>query len=654
MDSDLQLRAINTLRFLSADGVQKANSGHPGLPMGTASIAFTLWTRHLRHSPRNPKWMGRDRFVLSGGHGSMLLYSLLHLTGYDLSLEQLQNFRQWGSITPGHPEYGLTPGVEVTTGPLGSGFATGVGMAIAASHLAATFNKPGHEIVDSYIYAIVTDGDLMEGVAAEAASMAGHLSLGRLIYVYDDNHISIDGSTDLAFTEDRAKRFEAYGWHVQKVDDGNDVEAIDKAIKAAKADPRPSIIMCRTIIGFGAPNRQGTSKAHGEPLGDDELNAAKENLGWPKEPRFFIPEDVQAFYRKAVDRGRELEADWRMRRDAYARLFPEFGADLLRRLSGELAEGWEAALPTFPVDAKGMATRAASGKVINALAPKLSELVGGSADLAPSNNTKIEGVPAFQKDSYAGRNFHFGVREHAMGSVLNGMAIFGGLVPYGGTFLVFADYMRASVRLAALSHYPSIFIFTHDSVGLGEDGPTHQPVEHLMSLRLIPNLVVLRPADANETAQAWRVAISRRNGPTVLALTRQNLPTMEANPPVEKGAYVLKDFGVPEIILMASGSEVSLVLEAAQKLADEGKGVRVVSFPSWELFEKQDEAYRESVLPKNIQKRLAVEAGSTLGWERYARSVIGIDRFGASAPAKIIFEKLGFTVENVVAKAKEL
>jgi len=654
MDSDLQLRAINTLRFLSADGVQKANSGHPGLPMGTAAIAFTLWTRHLRHSPRNPKWMGRDRFVLSGGHGSMLLYSLLHLTGYDLPLEQLQNFRQWGSITPGHPEYGLTPGVEVTTGPLGSGFATGVGMAIAASHLAATFNKPGHEIVDSYIYAIVTDGDLMEGVAAEAASMAGHLSLGRLIYIYDDNHISIDGSTDLAFTEDRAKRFEAYGWHVQKVDDGNDVEAIDKAIKAAKADPRPSIIMCRTIIGFGAPNRQGTSKAHGEPLGDDELNAAKENLGWPKEPRFFIPEDVQAFYRNAVDRGRELEADWRMRRDAYARLFPELGADLLRRLSGELAEGWEAALPTFPVDAKGMATRAASGKIINALAPKLPELVGGSADLAPSNNTKIEGVPAFQKDSYAGRNFHFGVREHAMGSVLNGMAIFGGLIPYGGTFLVFADYMRASVRLAALSHYPSIFIFTHDSVGLGEDGPTHQPVEHLMSLRLIPNLVVLRPADANETAQAWRVAISRRNGPTVLALTRQNLPSMEANPPVEKGAYVLKDFGVPEIILMASGSEVSLVLEAAQKLADEGKGVRVVSFPSWELFEKQDEAYRESVLPKNIQKRLAVEAGSTLGWERYARSVIGIDRFGASAPAKIIFEKLGFTVENVVAKAKEL
>jgi transketolase len=652
---DLQIKAINTLRFLSADGVQKANSGHPGLPMGAAAMAFTIWTKHLRHSPRNPKWMGRDRFILSGGHGSMLLYSLLHLTGYDLPLEQLQNFRQWGSITPGHPEYGLTPGVEVTTGPLGQGFASGVGMAIAASHLAATFNKPGHELIDSYIYAIVTDGDLMEGVASEAASLAGHLSLGRLIYLYDDNHISIDGSTDLAFTEDRAKRFESYGWHVQIVDDGNDVDAIDKAIKAAKADPRPSIIMCRTIIGFGAPNRQGTSKAHGEPLGDEELNAAKDNLGWEKEPRFFIPDDVLAFYRKAVYRGRELEADWKMRREAYVRLFPDLGVEFNRRiLMGKLPEGWEAALPTFSADAKGMASRAASGKVINALAPKLPELLGGSADLAPSNNTKIDGSPAFQKDSYAGRNFHFGVREHAMGSILNGMAIFGGLIPYGGTFLVFADYMRASIRLAALSHYPSIFIFTHDSVGLGEDGPTHQPVEHLTSLRLIPNLTVIRPADANETAQAWKVAIENRHGPTVLALTRQNLPTLESPALVEKGAYVLKDFGIPEIILMASGSEVSLVLEAAQKLADEGKGVRVVSFPSWELFEKQDETYRESVLPKNTQKRLAVEAGATLGWERYASSVIGIDRYGASAPGKVIFEKLGFTVENVVKRAKDL
>ncbi len=654
MTADLQVRAIDTLRFLSADAVQKANSGHPGLPMGAAAMAYTIWARHLRHNPRNPKWAGRDRFILSGGHGSMLLYSLLHLTGYDLSLDELKNFRQWGSITPGHPEYGLTPGVEVTTGPLGQGFANGVGMAIAASHLASTFNQQGHKIIDPFIYAIVTDGDLMEGVASEAASLAGHLSLGRLIYLYDDNHISIDGSTDLSFTEDRAARFQAYGWQVLHVEDGNDVEAIDKAMQEAKSDPRPSLIVCRTIIGFGAPNKQGTSKAHGEPLGDEELNAAKDNLGWPKEPRFFIPDDVLAFYRKAVDRGRELESDWKMKFDEYKRLYPVQGAELQRRLNGELPQGWESALPTFPADAKGMATRAASGKTINAIAARLPELIGGSADLAPSNNTKIDGSPDFQKDSYQGRNFHFGVREHAMGAALNGMAVFGGVIPYGGTFLVFADYMRPAIRLSALSHYPSIFIYTHDSVGLGEDGPTHQPIEHLTSLRIIPNLVVIRPADANETAQAWKVAIERRHGPTVLALTRQAVPTLESPALVEKGAYILKDFGKPEVILMASGSEVSLILEAAQKLADEGRGVRVVSFPSWELFDKQDEAYRESVLPKNNQKRLAVEAGVGLGWERYAKSIISIERYGASAPAKIIFEKLGFTVENVIAKAKEL
>jgi transketolase len=653
-NQDLQHRAINTLRFLSADAVQQANSGHPGLPMGAAAMAFTIWTRHLRHNPRNPKWAGRDRFILSGGHGSMLLYSLLHLTGYDLSLDELKNFRQWGSLTPGHPEYGLTPGVEVTTGPLGQGFANGVGMAIAASHLAATFNQPGQEIINSFIYAIVTDGDLMEGVSSEAASLAGHLSLGRLIYLYDDNKISIDGSTELAFTEDRAKRFEAYGWHVQRVDDGNDVRAIDNAIKQAKADPRPSLILCRTIIGYGAPNRQGTAKAHGEPLGNDELNAAKDNLGWTLEPRFFIPNDVQVFYRSALDKGLGYENEWKMRLEAYIRLYPEAGRELRRRLSGELPQGWKTALPVFPADPKGMATRAASGKTINALAAILPELLGGSADLAPSNNTKIDGAPVFQKDSYNGRNFHFGVREHAMGSILNGMAVFGGVIPYGGTFLVFSDYMRPAIRLAALSHYPSIFIFTHDSVGLGEDGPTHQPVEHLMSLRLIPHLVVIRPADANETAQAWKVAIARRTGPTALLLTRQAVPVLETPASVEKGAYVLKDFGNPEIILMASGSEVSLVLEAAKKLADEGRGVRVVSFPSWELFEMQDTAYRESVFPKRIQKRLAVEAGSSLGWERYAPSVIGIDRYGASAPYKVIFENLGLTVENVVAKAREL
>ena len=653
---DLQLRAINTLRFLSADAVQQANSGHPGLPMGAAAMAFTLWTRHLRHNPRNPKWMGRDRFILSGGHGSMLLYSLLHLTGYDVSLDEIKHFRQFGSITPGHPEYGLTPGVEVTTGPLGQGFGQGVGMAIAASHLAATFNKPGHEIIQSYIYGIVTDGDLMEGVASEAASLAGHLGLGRIIYLYDNNHISIDGSTDLAFTENREARFEAYGWHVQKVEDGNDVEAVDAAIRAAKADPRPSLISVRTIIGFGAPHKQGTAKAHGEALGDEELNAAKQNLGWPLESRFLIPDDVLAFFRKAVDRGRELETDWKMRFEAYSRLNPSLGAELSRRLAGKLPDDWDVELPTFPADPKGMATRASSGKIINALAPILPELIGGSADLAPSNNTKIDGSSDFQKVSYDGRNFHFGVREHAMGAVLNGMNLFGGIIAYGGTFLIFSDYMKPAIRIAAISHVPTIFIFTHDSVGLGEDGPTHQPIEHLAALRAIPNMVTIRPADANEVREAWKVAISRRNGPTALALTRQAVPTFEPsnNPTVEKGAYVLKDFGTPEIILMASGSEVSLIMGAAQKLHEEGRGVRVVSFPSWELFEKQDEAYKESVLPKNIQARLAVEAAASLGWERYAKSVIGIDHYGASAPYKVIFEKFGFTVEKVVAKAKEL
>jgi transketolase len=624
--------------------------------MGAAAMAFTLWTRHLRHNPRNPKWMGRDRFILSGGHGSMLLYSLLHLTGYEVSLDELKNFRQWGSITPGHPEYGLTPGVEMTTGPLGQGFATGVGMAIAQAHLAAVFNKPGHELIQSYIYAIVTDGDLMEGVASEAASMAGHLQLGNLIYLYDDNHISIDGSTDLAFTENRALRFEAYGWHVQKVNDGNDVEMIDKAIMNAKADPRPSIIMCRTTIGFGSPKRQGTSKAHGEPLGDEELNAAKENLGWPTEPRFYVPEDVLTFFRIAIDRGREREFDWKMKFEAYDRLYPNLGAELSRRIAGELPENWDAELPTFPADAKGLATRATSGKIINALAPILPELIGGSADLAPSNNTKIDGSPAFQKESRDGRNFHFGVREHAMGAVLNGMNLYGGLISYGGTFLIFSDYMKPAIRIAAISHIPSIFIFTHDSVGLGEDGPTHQPIEQLAALRATPNLVVIRPADANEVREAWKVAIIRRNGPTVLALTRQNVPTLASNEAkgLARGAYVLKDFGAPEVILMASGSEVSLILDAAQKLHEEGKGVRVVSFPSWELFEKQDEAYKESVLPKNITARLAVEAGASLGWERYAKSVVGIDHYGASAPYKVIFEKFGFTVENVTARAKEL
>ena len=653
---NLETRAINTIRFLSADAVQQANSGHPGLPMGAAAMAFVVWTRHLRHNPHNPKWAGRDRFLLSGGHGSMLLYSLLHLTGYSLPLDELKNFRQWGSRTPGHPEYGLTPGVEMTTGPLGQGFATGVGMAIASTHLAAVYSP---ELFDNFIYAIVTDGDLMEGVASEAASLAGHLQLGRLIYLYDDNHISIDGSTNLAFTEDRSKRFEAYGWHVQHVADGNDVEAIDAAIHAAKADPRPSIIMCRAIIGFGAPKKQGTSKAHGEPLGDEELNAAKENLNWPKEPRFYIPDDVLDLYREAVERGHELEAEWNKKFSAYKKANPDKGVELERRLAGVLPKGWTKLLPIFPADAKGMATRAASGKVINALAPIIPELLGGSADLAPSNNTRIDGLPDFQKETPQGRNFHFGVREHAMAAALNGMALFGGLIPYGGTFLVFSDYNRPAIRIAALSHTPSIFVFTHDSIGLGEDGPTHQPVEQLAALRAMPNLTVIRPADANETAQAWKVALENRHGPTALALTRQSVPTFppSSQPTVEKGAYVLAHLGrkIPDVILMASGSEVSLVMDAAKALHEKGHSVRVVSFPCWELFEKQDEAYRESVLPKKVAARVAIEAGVGMGWERYVGAggrVVSIERFGASAPYKVIYEKFGLTVENVIAQAR--
>lgn len=666
MTNELQTRAINTLRFLSADAVQKANSGHPGLPMGAAAMAYTLWTRHLRHNPRDPRWPGRDRFVLSGGHGSMLLYSLLHLTGYDLPLDEIKNFRQWGSITPGHPEYGLTPGVETTTGPLGQGFATGVGMAIAAAHLSATFGRPGFEWFDSYIYAIVTDGDLMEGVSSEAASLAGHLSLGRLIYLYDSNHISIDGSTSLAFTEDRAARFAAYNWHVQKVEDGNDVEAIDAAIQAAKKDPRPSLIVCTTTIGYGAPHKQGTAKAHGEPLGEEELKQAKENLDWPVEPQFYIPEDVLAHFREAVDRGRKLEDEWKEKFAAYQRLHPEKGRELKRRIlnQGELPADWDADLPTFPTDEKGLATRIVSGKTINALAEKLPELLGGSADLEPSNKTWIADSPAFTKDSPEGRNFHFGVREHAMGAALNGIALYGGLIPYGGTFLIFSDYMKPAIRIAALSHIPAIYVFTHDSIGLGEDGPTHQPVEHLAALRATPNVTVIRPADANETVEAWKVAIQRRDGPTALALTRQALPTLDrsladAASELARGAYVLSDFGdgEPELILMASGSEVSLIYKAAARLAAEGVTVRAVSFPSWELFEEQDDAYREAVLPKGIRKRLAVEAGAGQGWERYVGfdgAILSIERFGASAPGKVIFEKLGFTVENVIARAREV
>ncbi len=660
--AEITSRAIDAIRFLSADAVQKANSGHPGLPMGTAAIAYTIWTRHLRFNPANPEWPDRDRFVLSGGHGSMLLYSLLYLTGFDLPLDELKNFRQWGSKTPGHPEFGLTPGVETTTGPLGQGFANGVGMAIAEAHLAAEFNRLDHEIVNHFVYAIVTDGDLMEGVASEAASLAGHLRLGKLIYLYDDNRITIEGSTDLAFTEDRGKRFEAYGWHVQHVEDGNDVDAIDAAITAAKADPRPSIIICRTHIGYGLPNKQDTNKAHGEPAGEEELAGAREKLGWTYPP-FDIPDDVLSHFREAVTRGRLLQDQWQQRMDAYRAAFPDLAAEFERRLAGTLPSGWEEKLPQFPADPKGMATRAASGKVINAVAGVLPELMGGSADLASSTNTIINGSADFQSGSYAGRNMRFGVREHAMGAIVNGMAAHRGLIPYGATFLVFSDYMRGAVRLSALSHFHSIWIFTHDSIGLGEDGPTHQPVEHLAALRAIPHLVTIRPADANEVAEAWKVALLRP-GPTVLALTRQAVPVLDRavlNPAsgLEKGAYVLKDMGGvrPQIILMATGSEVSLIVEAGSRLAAEGIAVRLVSFPSWELFEAQDLAYQNSVLLPGVTARLAVEAGVSQGWYRWVGPrgrVIGVEGFGASAPYKVLYRNYGLTVENILSQVDEM
>ncbi|HMN59231.1 MAG TPA: transketolase [Anaerolinea sp.] len=662
--TQLQSAAINTIRFLSADAVQKAKSGHPGLPMGAAAMAYTIWTRHLRHNPANPAWPNRDRFVLSGGHGSMLLYSLLYLTGYDVPMEQIQQFRQWGSITPGHPEYGLTPGVETTTGPLGQGFANGVGMAIAETHLASVFNRPGHEVIDHYTYAIVTDGDLMEGVSAEAASLAGHLQLGKLIYLYDDNRISIEGSTELAFTEDRAERFEAYGWHVQRVADGNDVDAIDRAIQLAKKDPRPSLIVCHTHIGFGLPTRQDTNKAHGEPPGDEELDGAKRNLGWPVEPRFFVPEDALAFFREAVSRGGALEEAWNQRIDAYRKVHPPLAEELQRRMSGEMPAGWEAALPTFDADPKGMATRASSGRTINAIAPLIPELMGGSADLAPSTDTWMKDFPAFAVDCREGRNLHFGVREHAMGAIVNGMFYHGGLIPFGATFLVFSDYMRPPIRLSALSHLAPIWVYTHDSVGVGEDGPTHQPVEHLVSLRAIPNLTVIRPGDANEVAQSWRLALKNRHGPTLLALSRQPVPTLDRSvfasaAGLEMGAYVLADLGggVPQVILMASGTELSLIVEAGQRLAAEGIKVRLVSFPSWELFDKQDESYRAGVLPDSIPLRVSIEAGVTMGWVKYTGPKginIGIDHFGASAPMKVIYEKFGLTPEAIIQSVHQL
>jgi transketolase len=669
---------INTMRFLAVDAVQKANSGHPGLPMGAAPMAYVLWTRYLRHNPANPAWFDRERFVLSAGHGSMLLYALLHLTGYDLSLDDIKQFRQWGSRTPGHPERGLTPGVETTTGPLGQGFANGVGMAMAEAHLAARYNRGGFEIIHHYTYGIVSDGDLMEGIASEAASLAGHLKLGRLIYLYDDNRISLAGSVGLTFTEDRAQRFEAYGWHVQRVSDGNDVQAIDRALRAAQDEPqRPSLIAVRTHIGYGSPNKQDTFEAHGSPLGADEVRRTKKNLLWPLEPQFWVPADALEFLRRAVDNGRRIEAEWNARLTAYAEAHPVAARELRYAMRGELPEGWDLDIPCFPTDPQGMATRIASGKVLNALAPRLPALIGGSADLNPSTHTELAGGGDFQHPgdalgdlqgavgggwSYAGRNIAFGVREHAMGGIINGLAAHGGTLPYSATFLIFSDYMRPAMRLAALMELHCIFVFTHDSLALGEDGPTHQPVEQLAALRAIPRLVVIRPCDANETAVAWRVAAEMRDRPVVLVLTRQNVPTLDRSTlaPAEglrKGAYVLADAecGRPELVFVATGSEVHLALSSQQQLANDGTNVRVVSAPCMEVFAEQPTAYRDGVLPVGVP-RLVIEAGVTLGWRSYFEPTdgcVGVDTFGASAPGDTVMREYGFTVERVCQRAKQ-
>lgn len=657
-------KALNTIRFVAADGVQVANSGHPGLPMGAAAMAYTLWTRHLKHNPLDPNWPDRDRFVLSGGHGSMLIYTLLHLTGYAVSKEDLAQFRQWESITPGHPEWKVTPGVETTTGPLGQGFANGVGMALAEAHLAAEFNREGHKIIDHYTYAIVTDGDLMEGISSEAASFAGHLKLGKLIYLYDDNEISIEGSTDLAFTEDRAKKFEAFGWHVQKVADGNDVEAIDQAIQLAKKDPRPSLIMVRTVIGYGLPTKQGTAACHGNPPGWEELNKAKTNFNWPLEPLFYTPEDVLAKFRQAIPAGEAAQNAWVEALSDYAKTEPGLAAEFQRRISKELPENWEEGLPIFPADAKGMATRVASHKCINALAGRVPEMIGGSADLAPSNNTWMEAYSAFSAQDRAGRNIHFGVRELSMAAISNGMLVHGGLIPYCATFLVFSDYMRPVIRVAAISGMGTIFVTTHDSVAVGEDGPTHEPIEQLMSLRLIPGLTIFRPADANETMEAWKYALKHRDKPILLALTRQNLPTLDRNvygavAGTQRGAYVVyqTDNKTPDALIIATGSEVALALAAVSALEEAGIALRVVSMPSWEVFAEQSKEYREEVLPSNLKKRLSLEAGVVNGWQKWVGAEgmsFGIDHFGASAPGNLLMDKFGFKPETVVALVKKL
>ena len=679
--SNLDELCVNAIRFLSVDAVQKANSGHPGLPLDAAPMGYVLWTRFLKHNPSNPNWFDRDRFVLSAGHGSMLLYSLLYLTGYDLPLEQIKNFRQWGSITPGHPESHLTPGVETTTGPLGQGFANGVGMAIAEAHLAARYNRPGYEIINHYTYGLVSDGDLMEGVASEAASLAGHLKLGKLIYFYDNNHVSLAAGTNITFTEDRAKRFEAYGWHTITIDDGNDLVAIDQALEAAQEETeRPSLILVRTHLGYGSPNKQDTYEAHGSPLGEEEVRLTKENLGWPVEPPFYVPDEALDYFRQAVARGERAEQGWLEEFAEYETEHPYLAEELNSLIRGELPDAWDADIPEFPANGKPIATRVASGKVLNAIAPGLPGLVGGSADLNPSTHTVLEGMGDFENPalasgdtqgssggewSYAGRNLHFGVREHAMGAIMNGIAAHGGLIPFGATFLVFSDYMRPPIRLAALMKKHVICVFTHDSIGLGEDGPTHQPVEQLLGLRSIPNLTLVRPADANETAAAWRIAIEHRDGPVALVFSRQKLPILDTvlYPQVHLGArsggYILADVPGeedPEIILVATGSEVHLAMQAREQLLEKEVKTRVVSLPCWHLFQAQPQEYRDEVLLPDVPK-LAIEAGVSLGWRPYVgphMEVIGVDKFGESAPGPKVMQEYGFGVENVTKKALEM
>ncbi|HRO45292.1 transketolase [Agriterribacter sp.] len=660
----IEQAAINTVRVLAADAVQKANSGHPGTPMALAPAGHVLWAKTMHYNPQNPEWVNRDRFVLSCGHACMLQYSFLHLTGYDLTMDDIKNFRQLHSKTAGHPEYGLCPGIEVTTGPLGQGFANGVGMAIAQQYLAARYNKPDLNLFDYHIYAICSDGDIMEGVASEAASLAGHLRLGQLIYLYDDNHITIEGETSLAFNEDVAERFKSYGWHVQAVADGNDIAAITTAIEnAQKEKQRPSLISIRTHIGFGSPNKVNTASAHGSPLGKDEVRLVKENFGFDPDKSFMVADDVLRFYREKGKAGMQKENDWNTLYREYKQKYPAEAAEYELLSGGKLPGGWNNDLPVFKPGEKGMATRKASGKMLNAIADKLPLLIGGSADLAPSTDTHLNAFPSFSGENHSGRNFHFGIREHAMGAILNGMALTKGIIPYGATFLIFYDYMRPPVRLAAIMKIRPIFIYTHDSIGLGEDGTTHQPVEQLIGLRSVPNMLVIRPADANETVQAWRVALEHSGGPVAIILTRQEVPVIDQEKytkatALEKGAYILSDCeGEPQLILMGTGSEVQLLIEAQQQLLQESIRARVVSFPSWELFDKQTGAYKEKVLPAHIRKRLAVEAGSPVGWSKYTTDdgdVIAVTQFGESAPGDEIMKAYGFSADNITAKAKAL